>query len=39
MQLGKVLEWHVGEDSTVTWKVNGVENDRLSKIGKGTLHV
>lgn len=30
---------HVGEDSTVTWKVNGVENDRLSKIGKGTLHV
>lgn len=30
---------HVSEDSTVTWKVNGVENDRLSKIGKGTLHV
>ncbi|HHF5353875.1 TPA: adhesion and penetration autotransporter Hap [Haemophilus influenzae] len=30
---------HVGEDSTVTWKVNGVENDRLSKIGKGTLHI
>lgn len=30
---------HVGEDSTVTWKVNGVEHDRLSKIGKGTLHV
>lgn len=30
---------HVGEDSTVTWKVNGVENDRLSKIGKGILHV
>ncbi|EDJ90845.1 adhesion and penetration autotransporter Hap [Haemophilus influenzae] len=30
---------HVGEESTVTWKVNGVENDRLSKIGKGTLHV
>lgn len=30
---------HVGEDSTVTWKVNGVANDRLSKIGKGTLHV
>ncbi|HHE9986129.1 TPA: adhesion and penetration autotransporter Hap [Haemophilus influenzae] len=30
---------HVSEISTVTWKVNGVENDRLSKIGKGTLHV
>ncbi|HHE9386763.1 adhesion and penetration autotransporter Hap [Haemophilus influenzae] len=30
---------HVGEESTVTWKVNGVEHDRLSKIGKGTLHV
>lgn len=30
---------HISEDSTVTWKVNGVENDRLSKIGKGTLHV
>ena len=30
---------HVGEDSTVTWKVNGVKNDRLSKIGKGTLHI
>ncbi|HHW5288023.1 adhesion and penetration autotransporter Hap [Haemophilus influenzae] len=30
---------HVGEDSTVTWKVNGVEHDRLSKIGKGTLHI
>ena len=30
---------HVSEDSTVIWKVNGVENDRLSKIGKGTLHV
>lgn len=30
---------HVSEDSTVTWKVNGVENDRLSKIGKGTLHI
>ena len=30
---------HVSEDSTVTWKVNGIENDRLSKIGKGTLHI
>lgn len=30
---------HISEDSTVTWKVNGVANDRLSKIGKGTLHV
>ena len=30
---------HVSEGSTVTWKVNGVENDRLSKIGKGTLHI
>nr|AAB03707.1 adhesion and penetration protein [Haemophilus influenzae] len=30
---------HVSENSTVTWKVNGVEHDRLSKIGKGTLHV
>ena len=30
---------HVSEISTVTWKVNGVEHDRLSKIGKGTLHV
>lgn len=30
---------HISEDSTVTWKVNGVQNDRLSKIGKGTLHV
>ncbi|WP_434118534.1 adhesion and penetration autotransporter Hap [Haemophilus influenzae] len=30
---------HVSEISTVTWKVNGVANDRLSKIGKGTLHV
>ncbi|HHF7211205.1 TPA: adhesion and penetration autotransporter Hap [Haemophilus influenzae] len=30
---------HISEDSTVTWKVNGVAHDRLSKIGKGTLHV
>ena len=30
---------YVSEDSTVTWKLNGVENDRLSKIGKGTLHI
>lgn len=29
----------ISEDSSVSWKVNGVENDRLSKIGKGTLHV
>lgn len=26
---------HISEDSTVTWKVNGVANDRPSKIGKG----
>lgn len=30
---------HISDGSTVTWKVNGVANDRLSKIGKGTLHV
>ncbi|WP_308033902.1 adhesion and penetration autotransporter App [Neisseria bergeri] len=30
---------HTSEGSTVTWKVNGVANDRLSKIGKGTLLV
>ncbi|HHF3866322.1 adhesion and penetration autotransporter Hap [Haemophilus influenzae] len=29
----------ISDESTVIWKVNGVENDRLSKIGKGTLHV
>ncbi|HHF3864381.1 autotransporter outer membrane beta-barrel domain-containing protein [Haemophilus influenzae] len=29
----------ISDESTVTWKVNGVANDRLSKIGKGTLHV
>lgn len=30
---------HISDGSTVTWKVNGVANDRLSKIGKGTLLV
>lgn len=30
---------HISDESTVIWKVNGVANDRLSKIGKGTLHV
>lgn len=29
----------ISDESTVIWKVNGVENDRLSKIGKGTLHI
>lgn len=29
----------ISDESTVIWKVNGVANDRLSKIGKGTLHV
>lgn len=30
---------HISDGSTATWKVNGVANDRLSKIGKGTLLV
>lgn len=30
---------HISDGSTVTWKVNGVANDCLSKIGKGTLLV
>lgn len=29
----------ISDESTIIWKVNGVANDRLSKIGKGTLHV
>lgn len=29
----------ISDESTVIWKVNGVEHDRLSKIGKGTLHI
>ncbi|WP_261791176.1 S6 family peptidase [Haemophilus influenzae] len=29
----------ISDESIVIWKVNGVKNDRLSKIGKGTLHV
>ncbi|WLI76779.1 S6 family peptidase [Kosakonia sp. H02] len=29
----------VGSGATVTWKVNGVKNDNLHKIGKGTLKV
>ncbi|SMB80602.1 outer membrane autotransporter barrel domain-containing protein [Pasteurella testudinis DSM 23072] len=29
----------IGKDSTVTWKINGVENDFLHKIGEGTLKI
>lgn len=29
----------IGQDATVEWKVHNPENDRLSKIGTGTLLV
>ncbi|MGV6989402.1 S6 family peptidase [Testudinibacter sp. P80/BLE/0925] len=29
----------IAKDKTVTWKVNGVENDFLHKIGEGTLKI